>query len=505
MEKIKKFLVVLISVLFVMAAFEAKAQNVQLGKEIYEKRCWGCHGMKGDGAGPAKDFLAYQSRDFTTGLYEYKSTLEDALPYDEDLIRTVADGLPRAAMPGFGDVLKEGEIKAVVSYIKTFSDRFTEEKPPAKIKVPTLPQPTDEVLAEGKKWFEELECFKCHGSAGRADGESAPDLSDDYGNPIRPANFTQPWKFNGGSTPEDIYRTVATGLIGSPMPSFGDVFDTPEETEKYLAPLAVYVASFQEQPNFKAVLKSSLVEGELPMDPADPLWQGTEKISFRLVGQIIEEPMHFTPNIDHLNVRSLNNGREIVFLLTWDDPTQSIQNGKIMVEDPDTYEMVEKMAYPDSLIIQFPEKLVKGPELPYFLGGDKENHVYIWKWSADTSKTQEMNSAGLDKEKAQPADDQELESKAGYKDGLWTLVVKRPLSTEGETDLQMQPGKFHPIAFNALDGGNDETGKKRSISTWYWLFVEKPTPSNVYIWPPVAIVFAVVLQVWLSRKFRKAF
>jgi hypothetical protein len=69
----------------------------------------------------------------------------------------------------------------------------------------------------------------------------------------------------------------------------------------------------------------------------------------------------------------------------------------------------------------------------------------------------------------------------------------------------MQPRKFYPIVFNALDGANDETGKKRSISTWYWLFVEKQTPAGTYVWPPVAMVIAVVFQVWLSRKFRKEF
>jgi len=82
-------------------------------------------------------------------------------------------------------------------------------------------------------------------------------------------------------------------------------------------------------------------------------------------------------------------------IFTWDDPTESTQKGKIMVKD--TFEMVEKMTYPDSFIIQFPEKLVKGPELPYFLGGDKENPAYLWKWNADTLKTVEMNSIGLNK------------------------------------------------------------------------------------------------------------
>lgn len=239
------------------------------------------------------------------------------------------------------------------------------------------------------------------------------------------------------------------------------------------------------------------------MDTADPLWQGTDKISFRLVGQIIQKPRHFTPAIDHLNVRSLNNGKEIAFLLTWDDPSQSTQKGKIKVEDPDTGEMVDKIAYPDSIALQFPKELLEGAEMPYFLGGDSTNPVNIWKWSAGTSKIVEMNSTGLNKEKAQASDDQALEGKVSYKDGLWTMIVKRSLTTEGDSDLQFEPGKFYPIAFNAWDGGMDETGKKRSISTWYWVFVESETPSKVYWMPPVAIVIAVFFQFWLSRQVKK--
>ena len=509
MGKIQRSLIVLVAFLFVMVAFEAKAQNVQLGKEVYEKKCWGCHGLEGKGDGPAAERLQYQPRNFTLGDYEYRSTLGGELPLDKDLVRTVTNGLSRAGMPGFGDALKEKEIEAVVAYIKTFSERFANEKPPAPIKVPTIPQPTDELLAKGKQWFEDLECFKCHGNNGRADGESAKDLEDDLGNPIRPANLTQPWKFNRGSTPEDIYMTFFTGLSGTPMPAFGDVFETPEETDEALIPLAVYVSSLQEKPNYKSLVKSSLLEGDIPMDPNDAIWQGLEKVAIELVGQIIQKPRYFTPSVDHLNIRSLNNGKEIAFLLEWDDPSESTKKGKVMVEveDPETFEYikVEKTAYPDSIALQFPQvPLSDGPEMPYFLGGDKQRPVYLWKWNADTSSVVEMNSSALNEEKAQPADSQTVESKTSYKDGLWTMVVKRSLVTDDEeNDLQLQPGNFYPLAFNAWDGGLDETGKKRSVTTWRWVFLEKPTPMKLYIYPPVAIVLAVAFQFWLRGQVTK--
>ena len=45
---------------------------------------------------------------------------------------------------------------------------------------------------------------------------------DDLGQPIRAANLAQSWTFRGGSSREDIFRTMTTGFNGTPMPSFAD-------------------------------------------------------------------------------------------------------------------------------------------------------------------------------------------------------------------------------------------------------------------------------------------
>ena len=49
-----------------------------------------------------------------------------------------------------------------------------------------------------------------------------------WGYPIRAANLAHSWTFRGGSTREDIFRTMTTGLNGSPMPSFSDALP-PEQ------------------------------------------------------------------------------------------------------------------------------------------------------------------------------------------------------------------------------------------------------------------------------------
>src|SRR5438477_40456 len=68
-------------------------------------------------------------------------------------------------------------------------------------------------------------CAWCHGTRGRGDGSSAPELKDETGLRIRPADLRYPARFKNGAEPVDVYRTLVTGLDGTPMPSYADAFD----------------------------------------------------------------------------------------------------------------------------------------------------------------------------------------------------------------------------------------------------------------------------------------
>ena len=193
------------------------------GATLYKEYCLVCHGDKGEGDGYAAQFLDPKPRDFTSGKFKILSTTTD-LPTDEDLNRVITKGIPGTLMPAFEfeQDLKEVEIKTLVAYVKSYSDAF-DGKTPEPITLPKPPLRTDELLALGEKLYIDNECGKCHGDEGKGDGPSAAGLPPDFwGYPIRPYDFTVPDRMKGGSTVEDVYRTLYVGIGGTPMPASGD-------------------------------------------------------------------------------------------------------------------------------------------------------------------------------------------------------------------------------------------------------------------------------------------
>jgi mono/diheme cytochrome c family protein len=114
---------------------------------------------------------------------------------------------------------------ASIDYLKTFSTFFETEAAPQPLAIGRAPRASTEAIEEGRQLYDQLECWKCHGRAGRGDGPSAPTLEDDSGMPIRPADLTQNWRFNGGGTVQDIHMRLRTGLDGTPMPSSSDLLE----------------------------------------------------------------------------------------------------------------------------------------------------------------------------------------------------------------------------------------------------------------------------------------
>jgi cytochrome c oxidase cbb3-type subunit 2 len=212
-------------------------QQVARGREVYARRCAGCHGDKGDGNGPAAAFLDPRPRNFTIGSFKFRTTPSGSLPTDGDLYRTLARGVRFTAMPTWHE-LPEKDRVAVIAFIKTFSSRWKEEKPEPPILIGEPPKPTPELLERGKALYAQAKCFQCHGEGGRGDGPSADELEDDLKFRIRPADFTK-GQFKGGGDVRDIYRTMTTGLDGTPMPSFAD---SMKDDERWA--ISYYVLSF---------------------------------------------------------------------------------------------------------------------------------------------------------------------------------------------------------------------------------------------------------------------
>ena len=58
--------------------------NLPLGARVFAQRCAVCHGPDGRGNGPAAPSLIPRPRDFTLGLFKFKSTPHGQPPTDDD-------------------------------------------------------------------------------------------------------------------------------------------------------------------------------------------------------------------------------------------------------------------------------------------------------------------------------------------------------------------------------------------------------------------------------------
>jgi cytochrome c oxidase cbb3-type subunit 2 len=210
---------------------------VTRGREVYQQRCVGCHGPKGDGNGPAATFLSPRPRDLTLGVFKFRTTPSGSLPTDGDLFRTVTRGVRWTAMPPWHEIPDKDRL-AVITFVKTLSTRWKEEQPEPPIVIGRGPRPTPELLARGKDLYQKAKCWECHGHEGKGDGPSAGTLKDVLELPIRPADFTK-GQFKGGSHVTDIFRTMTLGLDGTPMPSFADSMN---EDERWA--ISYYVLAF---------------------------------------------------------------------------------------------------------------------------------------------------------------------------------------------------------------------------------------------------------------------
>jgi mono/diheme cytochrome c family protein len=159
--------------------------------------------------------------------------------------------------------LTKQERADLVAWIKHFSPRWQNEKAGTPIQIPPAPEITPDRVKTGQEVFRKMECWKCHGVEGMANGPSSSTLTDDLGRPISPFNFTDGSRPLCGNTDTDLYKIFMTGLDGTPMPSFADNIK-PEEAWD----LVFYLRSLQPHNAYNA--KEREIAKQLGLKPVNP-------------------------------------------------------------------------------------------------------------------------------------------------------------------------------------------------------------------------------------------
>ena len=94
---------------------------------LFREHCVACHGVTGDGAGPASRLLSPYPRDFRLGKFKFKSTPIGKKPTRADLRRILVAGLPGTSMPSFR-LLNDEELETLVDYVIYLSVRGEVER-----------------------------------------------------------------------------------------------------------------------------------------------------------------------------------------------------------------------------------------------------------------------------------------------------------------------------------------------------------------------------------------
>jgi mono/diheme cytochrome c family protein len=533
------------------------AEFVEAGKRVYFTKCVWCHGVDGAGDGPAADRLWPRPRNFNQGTFKIRHTASGELPLfdykkpipgQNDLFETVTHGLPGSAMPSWEGILTEEQRLQVLSFVTTqlvkdrkFDDKATETQTILQLETIKPIAATKESLEKGAQLIVDKKCIECHGVDGRGDG-NAFNLKDDWGFPIQPANWHKCWNFRGSRQDpynvKNIFRTFSTGVNGTPMPSFAD--NTTIEERWHIANFVnslcerdtkgnpLDIDPLTDKPKINFVIRSGPIEGEIPDDPENEAWQKRERRIIALGGQITHKPRNFVTRIDDLWVKSVYNDKEIAFLFQWDDRSKSMATEKLpfaptevnldqygVKEQPPKTGEPESIAsyqarytiYNDALAFQFPVKWqdIPPPFKPRYLWGDQKYPVDIIKWEADDS-LRAFTGTGWDQDFEDRDDFTEKIKlmKSEWKDGRWTVMVKRPLKGDYDEDTQFDVGKYIPTVFFAWDGHNGDIGRKMSVSAFYYTILEPPIPKETYIYSVLIAVGVVILEGWvLTRRANK--
>jgi mono/diheme cytochrome c family protein len=145
--------------------------------------------------------------------------------------------------------LTEEERWTVIAYVKSFNPAFKEGKP-TPLEIPNPPFPSSDASIEnGRKLYGKYGCPSCHGDNGYGDGSESikGNLKDGRGLPISAGNLSDRASLKNGATSHDIYRSLMTGLDGTPMPSFADSL---KGKEKEAWDLVYYILSLSSERGF---------------------------------------------------------------------------------------------------------------------------------------------------------------------------------------------------------------------------------------------------------------
>jgi DMSO reductase family type II enzyme heme b subunit len=236
-------------------------------------------------------------------------------------------------------------------------------------------------------------------------------------------------------------------------------------------------------------VRAAIVTGGLPVDdPNAAAWSTAAPATFPMSPQVHWPNRIQEVTVQDVIVRAMHDGKQVVFLLEYRDPTQDLDDGAAL-----EFMVGDKKAH-----------FAHGQPMLQVEGGP----VNIWFWKHKTDQAVDMTAKGFGTLKAQ--EHQDVKAKGTYANGTWKIVFTRDLSTgHPDEDVQITPGNFINVAFAVWDGRKDgvgelvEKGSQKAVSSWWYFRADAPPDYSGYMYAAIAVTLALGFQFVLIRKLKK--
>jgi mono/diheme cytochrome c family protein len=518
----------------------APAKTTLTGAQLYALHCAACHGQQGDGQGLAAQFVFPKPRDFRSGKFRLVSTA-NSVPSREDLHAVLLRGMPGSSMPPWkhlsqaerdalvDEIMRLRRDGAIESYTRSLKEDegLTDEEiaaddvqqeildyatrvttPGESSVVPDIGPADKAAIARGQEVYAKFGCLQCHGKAGKGDGGQA--MFDDEKYPTAPRDFTL-GIFKGGHDPASLYRRIAYGMPGTPMPSSQQM--TPEQ----MIDLVHFVRSLSTENQREAAVlnREKLVVksvATLPNGHSDAAWAKVAATMLHMV------PLWWRNSANPtLQVQAAHDAKTIAFRLSWQDATADRH-------------AAQSQAFEDAVAVE----LFQGGHEPFLGMGDPRSPVDVWFWDADRESvvdvedqypdvvvdlypfsesqatTPEFRRAGTELANQPPVSlpalatgnqiapghaatggssltaggagsatfrlpkSQLVAANGTWADGRWTVLMTRTLGTKSASDgISLAAGAQASVAFAVWDGAAQDRDGKKLVTIWQDLVLEK--------------------------------
>jgi DMSO reductase family type II enzyme heme b subunit len=342
----------------------------------------------------------------------------------------------------------------------------------------------------------------CHGDTGKGDGTK--DQRDDSGIPTQPRDFTR-GIFKGGRDTLQLYARIRLGMRGTPMPGM------PQMPTNQIGDLINYVLSLsdpaaQGRVEHKRTRITAKKVDALPDGPiSEETWQAAKAVP------IVISPLRWR-NYEEpsLELSAVHDGKNLAIRMTWRDATRD--------DKP-----VRPQDFEDMAAVQ----LFKGNPEPFLGMGAANQPIDVWLWrarwqsgadvesvfpnmavdmypfekpgngpnrhaaanqptefltakaagnlTADTAgdvQGSNLQARGFGTLTMRPRISQAVNASGSWKEGRWTVVLRRPLQVPEGSGVELAPGEKVSIGFAVWDGSAGDRNGQKLVSIWHDLELE---------------------------------